>query len=731
MAPKKDPRREVGAVVSSKVSVVTSDAECKRLFGSLWKTTIVTGVVKSVVTPPRGSGKQASLVVDWSVGGMTKTKEVKVVNTKLVEGPTLHSTLSEAPSVDRSTPRDDTGAENQDSDPGQTPCSNGSVAAHQVEMELSGPVGHDGTETHGSCAPTASLLERMPVARVENVTHSQECVTVQGVRWLESDIRIALNGPVPRRYWTVAHVTGYSIAENQGVSGLTPYDYFTWMFPMSHLPTIVTQTNMNLARYSKALTTPDEILRFFGVLVLMTRYEYGDRRNLWKTTSTNKYLAAPNFTRIMPRHRFESLRLCIRFSVCPQSDDDGVNRWSLVDDFVSAINEHREMFVTPSDLICVDESMSRWYGIGGDWIDVGLPTYRAIDRKPENGCEIKTSACGRSGLMLRLEIVKSPAEDTPLDEVPGMNHGTAVALRLVSPWLHTNRIVCADSYFASVQTATALRDNGMRFIGVVKTATRGYPMAYLSAKPMTGRGTWYSMTSRRDASGNNVSAVLWVDRERRYFVATTGTTLPGQTIYRERWRRVGNVSKKTVTETAIPQVAQTYYSAASQIDRHNRCRQDDLDLEKKFQVKEWSLRVNTSLLAVCIVDAWLLYKGNCGGRDRMPPNQFYATLAEQLIDNKYGVTSTRSQIVDHWETDVTASGIGPHLTPSSRKRKREDGTVTGCTYQGRCRVCKNGTKSKYVCSECTRSKFVDYWICHSDTGRGCFAQHLRDSHLQD
>lgn len=50
-----------------------------------------------------------------------------------------------------------------------------------------------------------------------------------------------------------------------------------------------------------------------------------------------------------------------------------------------------------SDTICVDESMSCWYGKeGGQWINYGLPQYIAIDQKPENGCEIQNAACGIS-----------------------------------------------------------------------------------------------------------------------------------------------------------------------------------------------------------------------------------------------------------------------------------------------------------------------------------------------
>ena len=128
------------------------------------------------------------------------------------------------------------------------------------------------------------------------------------------------------------------------------------------------------------------------------------------------------------------------------------DKWRLVDGFIKAINIHREMFLTPSDVIFVDESMSRWCVLGGYWLDAGLPTYRTIDRKPENGCETKVSACGRSGIMLRLIVVKSPNEGTECDINAALNQGNATTCRLVEPWKNSNRIVCGDSYFASVAT---------------------------------------------------------------------------------------------------------------------------------------------------------------------------------------------------------------------------------------------------------------------------------------
>lgn len=197
----------------------------------------------------------------------------------------------------------------------------------------------------------------------------------------------------------------------------------------------------------------------------------------------------------------------------------------------------------------------------------------------------------------------------------------------------------------------------IRFTSVVKTAHVGYPSKYLGSVQMSGRGQWFSMKHSSDDPHCDIGAVIWVYRERPHFVTTCGTTVPGDTIIRDRYRQMGPVARKITTTTEIPKVAETYYSVASQIDRHNRCRQHDLQLEKKFGVREWSMRVNTSLLAMCIVDAYLLYRGNYKSRDPMARNAFYTKLAEEMIDNNYGHTVTRSIVAFQQYMAENVSGI--------------------------------------------------------------------------
>ena len=62
----------------------------------------------------------------------------------------------------------------------------------------------------------------------------------------------------------------------------------------------------------------------------------------------------------MSRHRFESILSAIRSSHAEDVALEAVkHRWNLIKYFVSAINEHRKSCLTPSDLFCVYESMSR------------------------------------------------------------------------------------------------------------------------------------------------------------------------------------------------------------------------------------------------------------------------------------------------------------------------------------------------------------------------------------
>ena len=202
-------------------------------------------------------------------------------------------------------------------------------------------------------------------------------------------------------------------------------------------------------------TTMGEIVKFLGTLILMTRVKVKKRRNLWSTSSVSKYLPAYNFGKTgMSRHRWDTLWKCLRWSDQPSERPDEMShehwRWMLIRDFVDRFNEHRSTWFIPSKRICVDESMSEWYGLGGNWISMGLPVYVAIERKPVYGCEIQNACCGRSRIMMQIKVVVSSEEEaTFLEEnEEGQLHGTTVMLQLLEHWFNDGLcVVCGYSYF--------------------------------------------------------------------------------------------------------------------------------------------------------------------------------------------------------------------------------------------------------------------------------------------
>ena len=122
-----------------------------------------------------------------------------------------------------------------------------------------------------------------------------------------------------------------------------------------------------------------------------------------------------------------------------------------------------------------------------------------------------------------------------------------------------------------------------------------------------------------------------------------------------------------------PKAAEIYYSTCAAVDRHNRCRQADLNLEKTLRTHDLAMRVGMSLLGVVIVDAWLAYSGCIGERLSITQKDFYSALSEELIDNSYDqITARRKRQSDAMESaaladNVPHSGIGPHLTPTKRR----------------------------------------------------------------
>ena len=68
-----------------------------------------------------------------------------------------------------------------------------------------------------------------------------------------------------------------------------------------------------------------------------------------------------------------------------------------------------------------------------------------------------------------------------MEQEDGILHGSHILKYLTLPWAKSKRGVCTDLYFASITLAEELMKIKLRFIGVVKTARKKFPMQYLSS----------------------------------------------------------------------------------------------------------------------------------------------------------------------------------------------------------------------------------------------------------
>ena len=175
---------------------------------------------------------------------------------------------------------------------------------------------------------------------------------------------------------------------------------------------------------------------------------------------------------------------------------------------------------------------------------------------------------------------------------------------------------------------------GMRFIGVVKTTSKQFPMAYLHVLEFYKRGEWKGL---RKAT-TSMYVFVWVDCNRRCFITKTSSLSHGTPYTRVRKRRVAPIESQeppVQVEFAInqPKAAEMYYHTCVKINHHNRRCHDTLRLEREVDNNDWSKRVNQSILGMILVNTFLCYNQLVDESEK--EGDFYLRLAKELIDNKY------------------------------------------------------------------------------------------------
>lgn len=253
---------------------------------------------------------------------------------------------------------------------------------------------------------------------------------------------------------------------------------------------ILHYTAAKLQSVNKQTIQETEILKFFGITLAMAldpcRGGVEAYFDTVEHSDESTVKVARNYTERfgMSKTRFLYIRSCLQMTSEDGNSDDP---WRLVRPLIDAYNNNRKNNVVPGPTIVVDELMSMWYGRDGEYSTEGLPHVTKIKRKPRGvGAEMKSICDGESNIMLRLEIMEGSERQKLKPYHAEYGSGTSITMRLCETWRGSGRTVVADSAFASVKTLQALHEKlGLYFMGMVKTASTGYPAAYLS--------NWYAV----------------------------------------------------------------------------------------------------------------------------------------------------------------------------------------------------------------------------------------------
>ena len=164
------------------------------------------------------------------------------------------------------------------------------------------------TDVHASLEePTVAVLREPPPLTTKtnnniianNDTPLPEAApTVHDQEWFVDDPagKLPVNGNYHFCNWAIKTRMGYILGQGGDHQNSNSHlEYFLMLFPPEQLQLILQLTNNELAMARKNHTTTREIVKFFGVMLLVSRFEFGSWASLWSNTSTNKYIPAPLF----------------------------------------------------------------------------------------------------------------------------------------------------------------------------------------------------------------------------------------------------------------------------------------------------------------------------------------------------------------------------------------------------------------------------------------------------
>lgn len=362
----------------------------------------------------------------------------------------------------------------------------------------------------------------------------------------------------------------------------TPADFFRLMTPDSLFQEIARLTNQfaidkivksgpasRFARLRKWTPTDMcEIKKFFGLILFMGITKLPRLADYW---STNDIIGHPFPRTIMARNRFELLLQMLHFS---QNDETNKkDRLHRIRYLLQVLNEQFQMFYTPGEDLCIDESVVPFRG---------RIVFRQYNKQKRHKYGIKEfKLCCVPGYTYRI-IVYAGKNDETTNTTP---HN--VVMNLLSGLLNKGHTLYTDNWYTSVGLARSLLDNETHLVGTIRKNRRHLPKTVVSTKLKKGE-----YIARESYDG--ITALKWRDKREVLVLSTKHSD------------RFAKVSRRQGNEVMKPQIIVDYNKAKGAVDLSDQMSAYSSPLRKS--VKWYKKLAFDLLLNTAIVNALTLYK---------------------------------------------------------------------------------------------------------------------------
>ena len=497
--------------------------------------------------------------------------------------------------------------------------------------------------------------------------------------------------------------------------------------------------------FSRFDIEPCEVFVFFAILAYFALSDLDDMHCMWQQTRADdpfNLFSFPQMGRFMSRDRF--LFIWLNFA----GQWNGQDLMRSMRELALAFNMGNVGLVRIGSHICFDESMSSYRGYEAEKRDVAkgavpegaAPTLMHINgNKPVSDGVWSYSACvnvrNRQPVMLWMEPLKAPlVELSP--EQRKLGERCQAVLRFVHFYKIINgeawRTLFFDSGYGSVELVECLLVLHLYAVTQVKIISRRTPLkAIKQSMEGSSRGAWKSWITQ--VQGGELRATCWRLKHNMLTLYSRGTDREGEPLKRRRFKDgawYDKVDKR-------PEVCQQYAGMMGLVDRHNRLRQGEIDLERNLRTNFIGRRYGCTLIGVYFTNAAAFYKDDHRFDDMVdvPTHQFLRLLINEVFNFAY----VRNNAVPRALRSPAAPRSPAAASPIADGHVHVPGKLRDYNYyrtgdgskrrkkppQRRCRLCSADVTT--TCSTCCPldSPGDAIFGVHTDPSSNCWKRHMQ------